>query len=303
MPLNYFIVDEGKSLLRIPQKVMHELPAHSAALPDYAGKQVRVVEVRTIDDAQGVPEQIGNISGFYLNFDETGLLRKDLYDEWIRSGFYKLSIGFPRDEKIVHFEDRAKQRDAELKHEWKPTQQEISTITDAALGHPKAIKNVKSTKMKRAPDPDVSYDTRSAFEDIREAISKIGSATYQLGEAELLGLHQMIEHRLEKIEHQEIWRGVIADNLNTLKLLEAKRTGSGEWVAVVEIMKWDETETEARSIKCWHETHPTRETALEAARRLTKEHASYLVATTSLEARIISALDWSNDPPAPQSAD
>lgn len=81
----------------------------------------------------------------------------------------------------------------------------------------------------------------------------------------------MIEQRLEILDHPHVWRGVIADNVNTLKLLEAKRTGSGEWIAVVEIMKWNETETEARSIKSWHE----KDAALEAAKRLTKE-STYL---------------------------
>jgi len=107
----------------------------------------------------------------------------------------------------------------------------------------------------------------------------------------------MIERRLEKLDHPHVWQGVIADNVNTLKLLEAKRTGSGEWIAVVEIMKWNETDTEARSIKSWHEKHATREAALVAAKRLTTEHASQIAASTSLEARVLSALEWEDEVP------
>lgn len=77
-----------------------------------------------------------------------------------------------------------------------------------------------------------------------------------------------------------------------LKVWEAKRSGSGEWIASVEIMKWNLRENEARSIKSWTEKHPTREAALEATKRLTSEPASDMTVGTSLESRIVSALEW-----------
>ena len=75
----------------------------------------------------------------------------------------------------------------------------------------------------------------------------------------------------------------MADNSEMLKVLEAKRMGSGEWMAVVDLMRWNLRETEAGTIKCWHEKHPTREAALEAVKRMITEHASAMALSTSLE--------------------
>lgn len=188
MYLSFFIVEPEQPLFRIPLKLMDELPEHKAALYDYAGKRIRVVEVRIIDEPKGVPHEVRGVSGFYLSFDENGLLRKDLFDDWIGSTIQNASLGFPREENVVQLEVRARRRDAERKHEWKPTPQELASVVDAALGHPRAIKNVKSTKLKKPPGPDVSYETREAFEKIGEGISKITFATFQLDEGELLGL-------------------------------------------------------------------------------------------------------------------
>jgi len=296
MSLHYFVVEPEQPLFRIPLRVMEELPEYRAALHEYAGKRIRVVEVRTIDEPKGVPEQIGNISGFYLHFDQNGLLQKDLYDEWITSAIERMSVDPTKDENVVQLEGHAKRRESERKHEWKPTQQEMTSIIDAALGHPKAIKNVKSTKLKKPPEPELSYETRSAYDAIGKGISKITFATFQLDEGELLGLQQMIQEKLEKIDPPHIWRGVMAENVEALKLWEARRTGFGEWIASVEIMKWNLRENEARSIKCWSERHPTREAALDAAKRLTNEHSSEMTVGTSLEARIVSALEWTDYP-------
>jgi hypothetical protein len=77
MSLHYFIADD-QHLIRLPIKVMEELSDHRAALPHYAGKRIRVAEVRTIDDENGAPQEIGRLVGFLLELDENGRLPPDI---------------------------------------------------------------------------------------------------------------------------------------------------------------------------------------------------------------------------------
>jgi hypothetical protein len=292
--LFFFVVEADKPLFRIPLSVMQQLPEHGMALPGYEGKRIRIAEVGTNDDANGVPQEVRNVWGWYLNLDEDGLVRKDEYQEWLSSAFYKMNFSLSGKENVVDLETRAKRRDAERKHEWKPDPQEMASIIEAALGHPKAIKNVASTKLKKPPGPKVSYESTEAFRKMRSAISDITYAAFQLEEGELLGLQQLIEEHVEsKIgDHRAIWRGILADNAEALKLMQARRTGSGEWIASVELMRWNESETEAKTVKSWYEKHPTREAAIEAAKLLAQKHVTEMKPNMSFEARVVSALDW-----------
>jgi hypothetical protein len=78
MPLFYFIAEPDQPLIRLPLKVMEELSEHRASLPDYAGKRIRVAEVRTVDDENGAPYEIGRVVGFFMEFDGRGLLPADI---------------------------------------------------------------------------------------------------------------------------------------------------------------------------------------------------------------------------------
>jgi hypothetical protein len=182
----------------------------------------------------------------------------------------------------------------EQRHQWQLTAEEYDHVAFAALAHPRATKRVRSIKIKLAPGPKVSWETTKAFDKIRSAISDMTFASFQLNEGELLGLQQLIEQHVEEksSDHRSIWRGILADHTDLLKLMEARRTGSGEWVASVELMKWNESESEGECVKYWHEKHPTRDAAIEAAKRLAQEHVSEMRPNMSFEARVVSAFDW-----------
>lgn len=292
MSLHFFVAEPDQPLFRIPISVIHQLHSQTAALPDYAGKRIRVVEVYVFDDENGAPQEARRAWGSYLEFDERGVIPTQFLDQFHESAFYKLILDKP-DEKVVSIEDRIKRRDLERRHEWTLTTEEWDMVALAALAHPRATKKVRSVKIKGPPEPKVSYETRVAFGKISEAIHKIFYAVYELDEPHLLGLQELIkDHVEEKRDHREIWRAVMTENVDALKLMEAKRTGSGDWIAVVEIMRWNEKGNEGTSIKSWEEKHPTREAALEAAKRLATENAHQMEMNCSLEARVESALEW-----------
>jgi hypothetical protein len=254
---------------------------------------VRVVEVSKDTTETGAPESVVGIRGFYLVFDSNGFIDKASQSEAMQLVMQSVAVGIgSRDQPVVDLQSRAKKRELEQKHRWEPTPAERQQIVAAALGHPRRVLNVKSAKQPRSKEPVVSFEARSAFEAIRKNVWRPQAHIDRLKEAEILGFKQLVEEHLRTRKEQvPIWRAMLELADEELRVRQVRRTGEGEWYAVVELLHWEEPNTGTVKRE-WSRRYPTREEALKAVRKLTAEKADQIAENMSLEVRVFSTLEW-----------
>jgi hypothetical protein len=294
--LEYFVFQDDGTIKRIPVSTLEKLRRQAACIPEFAGKRVRVAEVWKETTETGAPESVERIGGFYLVFDKDGFVEETAQSEAIELAIHSLGQGMrSRDEPVVNLQARAKKRTLDQKYRWEPTPAERQQIAAAALGHPRRIVNVKSVKRPQVTGPVVSLAARNAYDSISEHAWRFRFEVGNLKEAELLGLKQLVEERLREDNEQEpIWRAVLEVAEQERSIRQVRRTGDGEWYAVVELFKWSEVDS-GEVVKEWSQRCPTRDEAIELVHQLTAENAHHIGKQMSLEARVLSVLEWDED--------
>jgi hypothetical protein len=290
--LEYFVVADDGGLKRIPVSTVEGLRFQKAAVPELAGQTVKVVEVRKSTDDSGVPQQVDRVTGFFMKFDEHGNWDKEFEQSSIDMAFSALDVSLDEgDNKIVDLTEKKKKRKLNEKHRWQPNPAQLRVITNAALGHPRAVQNVKAKKLHEI-GPPFSWKCEESYKRLNEHIFPITLTFHNLGENLLRELRAMIEHKMAaELSTQPIWQG-IADYCKQLIVMhELRRSGEGKWYALVQIMKWspDHVGEEIHEV---HELCDTREMAVERVRALTTECLPRLKAGMSLESQVISELEY-----------
>jgi hypothetical protein len=171
--LEYFIIADDGSLKRIPVSMIERLVHGKATVPELANRTVKAVEVRKSTDENRVPQEIEHVAGFYMKFDEHGHWDKDFELSGTALAFMSIDEVFSTSKsKVVDLGKTKEKRKLEERHRWKPTPAQLRMITEAALGHPRAVPNVKTEKPVR-PSPPFSWECKEAYKKIDEHIRPI----------------------------------------------------------------------------------------------------------------------------------
>jgi hypothetical protein len=92
-----------------------------------------------------------------------------------------------------------------------------------------------------------------------------------------------------------LWSGISEAAEKRREILARHRTGQGTWFAVIEAIRGDPLRKEARISLLASQKCSSKAKAEEAARRLLAENAKFFDDLTSIEARVVCDLEWSEE--------
>jgi hypothetical protein len=287
--IEFFIVNDDGTLLRIARTLADQLRNGEARLPQYAGSRIRCAEVLMEADEAGVPQSINRVVPYYLTFDDDGY--EDVQASIDAAGYiWSKSWEESEESEVVNLQKQKERREKEKLHRWTISPKDMKTLTDAALGHPRAIKNVKSVK---APPPKKvnSRAAEAALDKMSEPIWKLGFAMDNLNEDDLGVLAELIEHKAKGDNPMApVWNGLREVCLRDREIKRLYRTSEGEWWAEVEMMKWTEPHV-SESVHYWEEKCETRAAANERAREIALANSHLIESDMSIEVRVYADLE------------
>ena len=290
--VRYFVFEEGGALKHVPHRVSEGLHLGDDAIPEYAGTRQRVVEV-VLDNEAGKPVRIRDARGRFWSFHDDGRLNQDK-----RFGFVRWHD--PRRErpkgKVVDLRPDFERKKWEREHLWEPTAHDLDLITAAvwpfAAGEPEAG-GVQSVKGKAQKVPPLTRDGEEALRKVRRAIHDIDFAMDELSEPALKGLAYELR-RVGRLYRDEgpYCEAAAAASDKEREIKARHRTGRGAWYATVQVWVHNEGRTRSDAIETIEERHESRPAAMEAARRLLAENAHRFDRHVTVEAEVISELEW-----------
>lgn len=288
----YFVFEADGSLKHVPRRVSEGLHLGEDTIPAYAGTTQRVAEV-ILDNEEGKPVRIRDARGLYWRFEDDGRLNDDKRVEFGR--WYDPLRERPSG-KVVDLRPDLERKKWERKHRWDVTAEDLDRITAAvwpwtADEGEGGIQAVKGTARKAPP---MTRDGEDAFRKIRNAIHDIDFALEKLSEPALKGL----AHELRRVGRlyrgdQAYYEAAAAEADKVREIRARHRTGRGAWYATVKVWLHNEERTSSEVIDSIEERHGSRPAALEAGRRLIVEHAHRFDRHITVEAEVISELEWS----------
>jgi len=126
---------------------------------------------------------------------------------------------------IVDLQKQKERREKEKLYRWEITPAQMQRITEAALGHPRAIKNVKSVKTPPPKKVD-SWKAEKAMQEMAEPIWKLGYVMDDLGEDDLGVLADLLQEKV-KLDGTmaPVWSGLRDVCLRDREIKRLYRTG------------------------------------------------------------------------------
>lgn len=80
-----------------------------------------------------------------------------------------------------------------------------------------------------------------------------------------------------------------------LAILAARRSPDGIWYACLDVIKWESNQHTGQGIASYSERCEGREATIDAARRLLVTHVRELSDETTVDARVLTELEWVAD--------
>lgn len=290
--IRHFLFPENSDPLRLAQRLVDGLIHGQDAMPQYAETRQRVL-MAVLDSEDGKPSSIIRTEASIWSFDENGKVDKALREAGYR--FMAAAQGSaPAGETVVDLRPKLTRKQLDEEYRWTPTKADINTII-ADIWPAKGTKQLKSAKgVKRKPP--LTWDARQALSEAASVFWKISHAVDGLRIPSLRGLAH--EARRVGAEEDRAQKGLY-DGLATLaderiELLRQKESRKGIWYAVI-----DAYDDGADGIKTLNmlaqERCDGRDAATKAARRLMTENAIHLHPGRSIEARIMTELEWEHE--------
>lgn len=285
-----YLFEQDGTVRRIPRRVAEGCYAGKDAIPAYAGTRQRVLEVLVLNE-NGKPKAIQSAMGHYLVFDETGSIHESAMEEMREI----MDFAFPdleeRDSKVVSLSPRRKEQIWQERSRWKPTSEELDQIVADLTRKPgtKGFADVVGVAMKRHT---LTYEARTEIAEISSKFTTLGWGISQLSEKALPGFIAEARKRAKDDRESEFyWEATALDAERQLELKRLRRSGRGEWVAVVQLFR----HTGPSSMEVAFEVHRTCDgeaAAIEAMKQLIQEHCGKAAPTISIEAKTMPVLEW-----------
>jgi hypothetical protein len=149
-----------------------------------------------------------------------------------------------------------------------------------------------TTKPKSRP---ISRAVREALEDGREPFFGIELAVERLGEEDLQAFAERLRKDAQDGSHRQLNLALAAIAEERLAIMAARRSPDGIWYASVEVIEWDIGRHTGQGIAEFSERCEGRAAAIQAARRLLVEHSHQLTHTVTVDARVMTELEWSEE--------
>jgi hypothetical protein len=288
MSIRHYLFPEEGDPLRVPRRVADGLAAGKDFLPDYAGTRQRVLTA-VLDLEEGKPSGIYESHGSIWVFDDQGGIRDGLNQA--------MALGmdlFPRLQQqsgtVVELRSHKSKRRLEEEFRWKPQALDIERVI-ADIWPQKKSDRLRFVAGVAKRKPPLTWDARHALDEISANFWKISSAIERLKEPSQKSFgSEARERSRDDPDFAHLYRALADMSDWCLEVQKRRRTGKGVWYAVVEVMIWRDGVGEAAERH--FERCANRNQAVVAARRLLGEHAAKFSDYATVEAELLTDLEW-----------
>jgi len=287
----FYIFEEGGALKRVPQRIHDALVFGEDSIPEYADTRQRVAQV-LIENESGKPVRILDVQGSYWIFDKQGRIDKGLQSRLALAMELAFSNPTNRKGKVVDLRPELKRKKFEEEHRWELTVEEVNRIAVDLWPHLADAQEVQTIKGKAPKRPPLTYEAKNAVSEITSKIGAISRELEDLSEPALKGL-VFEANRMAKAydEDRHLWNAVALEADRQREIKARHRTGKGVFYAVLRV--WHHVspremrEADTIEVKC-----QGKKAAVEAARRLLAENAHRFSEDVTIDAEVISELEW-----------
>lgn len=146
----------------------------------------------------------------------------------------------------------------------------------------------------KSKTPKLSFEATHALNQASEPFFGIELAIERLEEPDLIALSAEAR-RLAGDSHRELYAAVadIADAALAIRV--ARGSPDGIWYAVLDVIKWEPNQHTGQGIASYSERCEGRDAAVAAARRLLVDHVTEFADQTTVDARVVTELEWIAD--------
>ncbi|XNY05228.1 hypothetical protein ACMFL9_12160 (plasmid) [Sinorhizobium meliloti] len=286
--VRYYLFPEDSSPLKLSQRLVEGLTRGNDALPQYANSRQKAVGV-VLDNEDGKPLKITRTYGTIWRFDADGKITGGL-GEALAHAMNAIDHAEPRSGTVVSLQPKLSRKKLEDEFRWEPSNADINLIIRDIWPKTKAdrLQDAKGVSRKRPP---LTFDAKHALNEIASSFWKIGNQISSLKEPSLKGF--VFEARLlagQELEYRHLYEALARIGEDQLELSARKRSGKGVWYAVVEVIAQREQFTE--TVRVIRQQCDGRKAAVIAARRLLVENAYLFDESVSLEASVMTDLEW-----------
>lgn len=295
--LRLYIFEEGGAIKRVPRRIHDSLAFGEEAIPAYAGTRQRVTQI-IVETEDGKPARILDAIGCYWDFDQEGRIDAGLERSlWSLMELGNDGRGHPNP-KVIDLRPELKRKKFEDQHRWDISAEDLNRIAAdlwPSLADAPAIKTVQGKRRKKPP---LTHEARRSLREIQSKISSIGMELQDLSEPALKGLIYEAERLAKGYRDERIIWTAIAQEADKQREIKARhRTGKGIFYALLHVWHED-SPRHSREIDTVEERCDGKKAAIEAARRLLAENAHRFSEDVTIDAEVISELEWQPSPEA-----
>ncbi|MER9755395.1 hypothetical protein NKJ46_18395 [Mesorhizobium sp. M0166] len=287
MSRHYLFPNEGEPL-RMSLRLVQGLIFGKDSLPQFAGTKQRVLSATLELNEAKKPVRILRTEASVWVFDQDGGIRQGLHEALALA--MDLLPTPPHDGTVVELRPRTKKQKLEKEFRWEPGKAEIDRVISDIWPKRKAdrLKAAEGVAKRKAP---LTYDASRALDEASEGFWKIGHAIERLKEPSLKGFAVEARQRSEADpEEGSLFRAIAEMAERRLEILRRRRVGKGVWYALVDVTRWDDGV--GTSISNYHERCEGKAAAVAAARRLLAAHADKFAEDITVEAELLTDLEW-----------
>lgn len=278
--------DDGEPV-RMSNRLADDLVSGRDTLKQFAGTRQRVL-IAFLTFQDGKPQRLLRADGSIWVFDHEGGIR-----EGLREALALVMDLMPTPQQtgtVVELRPRVKRQRLEKEFRWEPGPSDIERVI-ADIWPTKRSDRLKALNSNMKRKPPLTYEARRALGAVTENFWKVPFEIERLKEPSLKSFVAEVRQRANSDpDFRHLYRAVADMAEWQLEVEKRRRTGKGIWYAVVEVLMWRDGvgETLAR----YYERFSNRDDAVVAARRLLAEHADGFSHTTTVEAELLTELEW-----------
>jgi hypothetical protein len=233
-------------------------------------------------------ELLGTHASIWV-FDDDGGIQSGLHQA-MALGMEALPIPSQQTGTVVALRPHKSKRRLEQEFRWEPQKADIERVI-ADIWPKKRTDRLKSVAGVAKRKPALTWDAKQAINEISTNFWKISHAIEELKEPSQKSFgHEARERARTDPDFSHLYRALADMSDWQLEVQKRKRTGKGIWYAVVEVMLWRDGFGEAA--ERFFEKHDSRDAAVAAVRRMLAEHAAKFNDYTTVEAELLTDLDW-----------
>ena len=287
--LRYFIFPEDSEPLRLSQRLVNGLVQSKDSMPQYANLRQKVMGV-VLNSQDGKPIEIDRLECSIWTFDEDGEISAGLQDA-LAEVLNSIHDVPSASATVVSIRPQLHKKRLAEKYRWKPAPEDIDRVSRDIWPKTKAdrLKDAKGTSKRKLP---LTYDAKHAIGKAAEGFWKIALEIGKLKEPSLKSFISEARQRCaDDLDYRHLYDALVKMGDDQLELMRRRNSGKGVWYAFIEILH-SRDEGYLETIRRFHERCEGRKAAVIAARRLLAENASRFDENVSVEASVITDLEW-----------